>query len=180
MINFPWKKLYPKNRFISVSVNIQTKRSPYVIEGKINANKNHTRNSRGIPRGCSTSRRHRRTIRQHPKQGNNQPQLQPSTLIRKRQCTPIRHKQGYNQNGYGCYGYGAQTQNQNQPQYGSGMMGNGYRYGTLPVNQTATPPQSLFLFLFNRSRLIARQDAFGDFWRPRLPSSKPHLQLSVA
>ncbi len=27
------------------------------------------------------------------------------------------------QNGQGCYGYGAQTQNQNQVQYGAGMMG---------------------------------------------------------
>ena len=36
---------------------------------------------------------------------------------------------GYSQNGYGCYGYGAQAQNPNQPQYGAGMMGNGYGYG---------------------------------------------------
>ena len=33
---------------------------------------------------------------------------------------------GICQNG-GCYGYAAQ--NQNQPQYGAGMMGNGYDYG---------------------------------------------------
>ena len=42
---------------------------------------------------------------------------------------PYGTNTGYNQNGYGCYGYGAQTQNPNQPQYGSGMMGNGYGYG---------------------------------------------------
>ena len=44
---------------------------------------------------------------------------------------PYGTNQGYNQNGYGCYGYGAQAQNQNpnQPQYGSGMMGNGYGMG---------------------------------------------------
>jgi hypothetical protein len=36
------------------------------------------------------------------------------------------NQEGYCQNG-GCYGY--EAQNQNQPQYGAGMMGNGYGYG---------------------------------------------------
>ena len=41
---------------------------------------------------------------------------------------PYGTNTGYNQNGYGCYGYGAQ--NPNQPQYGAGMMGrSGYGMG---------------------------------------------------
>jgi hypothetical protein len=171
------------NRFTPVSTNIQTKRSPYVIEGKINANKNHTRNSRGIPRGCSARRRYRRTILKHPKQGNRQPQLQPSALIRqrrKRQCTPIRHKHGLQPKRIRLLRLrSTSTKPQSTPIW---LRYDGQRlwlwYGTLPVNQTATcKPVS---FLFNRSRLIPGQDAFGDFRRPWLPSSKPHLQLIVA